>query len=721
MHRLTVSFSLALVAQIVLAQAPLPPRVEVVVETANGVEVRDPYRWMEQGGPQFDQWSRAEAAHARSTLDGIRGREALYERIGELDQPGTGLTDLQVRGGRWLYERLAAGGKRRLFVRRGQEGDERELDLRALLPSADGPWSEVKAARVLSPDGRYLTFGTTRNGEQEPTLRVYDLEEQRLLPDTIEWPLWADSDGFRPRWLSDSSGFLYVRRPDAGAQMDNTERARNGQVFIHRLGTPRAEDAALFGYGLTPGILETDTLYVQGEPHPRWLAILRRMATGREIWVLDLATIGKSPLPQARRIFASDVLARGYGVLGDHLYTVDSADAPRFELVRFDLRSPAPVREVALPQQEGVIGSMALASDAVYVAESVLNESRLHVVDDDGHRSLALGGGTVAALTAGPEGEGAWIEQVDWTQPRSGRVLGVGAKHPAAPPVMGDYPRPEARFSSRVEWATARDGERIPYTIVQRQGATPDGNAYVMLDGYGCFGTSNTAFYWPALEAWLERGGVFVRAAIRGGGELGADWHRAGRDRNKPAAFEDAIDVAKHLVRTGVTRPGRIGVTGGSCGGMTMGMAAIEAPHLIGAAVLSAGAFDQWRMAGQTAAGARSIRDVGDPATAEGTRRILALSPYMQLLDGAERPALLIASGATDYTIPLWVGGKMVARARASQPDGKPVLWDIKWKAGHSAGVDYTQLDTDNFAFLFWQLGHPDFQPRTEDPAPAGE
>lgn len=233
-----------------------------------------------------------------------------------------------------------------------------------------------------------------------------------------------------------------------------------------------------------------------------------------------------------------------------------------------------------------------------------------------------------------------------------------------------------------------------------------------MLDGYGCFGSSGTAFYWPALEAWLEQGGVFVRAGIRGGGELGADWHRAGRDRNKPAAFEDAIDVAKHLIRIGVTRPGRIGVTGASCGGMTMGMAALEAPHLIGAAVLSVGAFDQWRMADQTAAGARSIRDVGDPMTPDGTRRILANSPYMQVLDGAPRPALLIGSGATDYTIPLWVGGKMVARARAALPEGKHVLWDIKWESGHNAGVDYTQLDTDNFAFLFWQLGHPDFQPK---------
>src|SRR5690606_26039107 len=134
--------------------------------------------------------------------------------------------------------------------------------------------------------------------------------------------------------------------------------------------------------------------------------------------------------------------------------------------------------------------------------------------------------------------------------------------------------------------------------------------------------------------------------------------------------FEDAIDVTKHLIRTGVTRAGRVGVSGGSCGGATMGMAALEAPHLIGAAALSVGAFDMWRLAAHSSAGARSIRDFGDPATADGARRIRALSPYYQVLAGAERPPMLISSGATDYAIPLWVGGKMVARSRASAANG---------------------------------------------------
>lgn len=700
-----------LIAAALCAGSDAQPRIEVVEESVHGVAVRDPYRWMERGGPEFDAWAKAESDSARATLDALPGREALKARIIALEQPSGAISGLQVRGERWLYRRADENGTTQTWVRKGRHGAERIVDLLGALPAKDGPWSEIAAARVLSPNGRFVTFGTTQKGEENPTLRVFDLERNTLLPDAIAWPLWADANGFRPRWLADSSGFLYVRRPDASAAMDNTARARRGQIFVHRLGAPVASDRAIFGFGLTPEITETDTLYVQGEPHADWLGIWRRKADGLEVWALDLTKLGAPALPPARRVWSSDVRVPGFGIRGNWLYTADAGGSPRFRIIRFDLSKPAGelVPEVVLPQQEGVLRHLVVAADAVYAVESLLSRSRLHVIDDAGARVIELDAGAVDALDAGIEGRGVWVSQVDWMMPKHGRLVDAGATRLRVSGLDAASPaQPDA--ISEVRWAPARDGERIPYTIVQMRAVKPS-TGYVLMDGYGCFGSVNTPFYWPGLAALLERGGVFVQVAVRGGGDLGADWHRAGRDRNKPAAFEDAIDVAKHLVQTGVTRPGRIAVRGGSCGGMTMGMAALEAPHLFGAAILSVGAFDLLRMASQTSAGARSIRDIGDPETEEGTRRIVALSPYYQILDDAPRPAMLIGSGATDYAIPLWVGGKMVARLRAASPDGKPVIWKIEWEAGHNAGVDYVELDTDDFAFLLWQLGHPEFQP----------
>ena len=718
--RLFLIWSVATAHSVAFPQ-PSPPAARPFVESVHGETRDDPYRWMEAGGAEFESWARQEALWARAVLDGIAGRATLLARIQQLDRPGPGITGLQVRSGRWLFDTLPIGGATRTTVSRaGDSGTGGPLNLTRLLPVRGGPWSEVRHARVLSPNGRFLAFGTTRQGEAEPAIRVYDLEAGRLLPDTIEWPLWADARGFRPRWLADSSGFFYVRSPGASATMNGRDRARRGQVFLHRLGTPATADQPSFGFGITQGVSETDTLYVEGEPDDRWLAILNRRASGREIWIVDLQTV-HTGRPQARKVYESTELVPGFGVREGRLYTLDAAGAERYRLVAVELSRPNAIPSEVLPQQEGVLGHLQVSADAVYVVETRLGKSRLHIVDGAVRRAIDLPEGTVESIAPGPDGRGAWLEITNWLRPRSGWLVRPGAT--AAISLDGgsasEVPAAQANVTE-LHWAIGRDGVRIPYTIVRRANAVRDGTAYVLMSGYGCYGTINAPFYWPALEAWLERGGIFVQASVRGGGELGSAWHQAGSDRNKPTSFEDAIDIVRHLVATRWTRPGRVGVTGGSCGGATMGMAALEAPHLIRAAALSAAALDMSRIAAATSAGARSIREFGDPQTAEGSRRIDALSPYRQLLPGVPRPSLLITSGATDYTIPLWVGGKFVAAARAANPTALPVLWRIDWTGGHNAGRDYAGEDTDLMAFMFWQLGHPAFQDSGQEPRQRG-
>ena len=692
---------------------PAPPPQRPFVETVHEVERQDPYRWMENGGDTFDQWARQEASWARSVLDAIPGRAALFAQIEELDRPSAGMTNLQIRGGRWLYDTLPRGASSRSsVVRLGETGAESRLNLLELLPKEQGPWSKVRHARVLSPNGRHLAFGTTRAGEAEPVIRIYEVRTGRLLPDVIAWPLWADSRGFRPRWLADSSGFLYVRNPEADAAMDSRDRARGGQIFLHRLGTSAAADRPIFGYGITSGIEAADTLYVEGEPDARWLSILNRKPAGRDIWVVDLRSLGAGPL-KARRAYQSEELAPGFGVYDGKLYTLDAAGAERYRVVSVDLSNPDSRPVEILPQQEGVLGHLQVSADGVYVVETRLGENRLHILGGNSVRHIALPEGSVEVASAGPEGKGVWLEITNWLRPRSGWLVRPRAE--TAVSLDGNSVRQQqagSRTMTELHWAVSRDGVRIPYTIVRRANAPRDGSGYVLMSGYGCFGTTNSPFYWPALNAWLDRGGLFVQAGVRGGGELGSGWHRAGSDRNKPTSFEDAIDTVRHLITTGWTRPGRVGLTGGSCGGATMGMAALEAPHLISAAALSAAALDMSRIAAATTAGARSIREFGDPHPPEGARRIDALSPYRQLLPGAPRPAFLIVSGATDYTIPLWVGGKFVAAARTVNNDGPPVLWRIDWTGGHNAGRDYAEEDADLMSFMFWRLGHPAFQPR---------
>lgn len=690
----------------ILAAPPVPAPVPFV-EDLHGVPRHDDFRWMEHQDEEFSDWARRESTWARQQLDMIPGRDDLFRRIKQLDVPAGGYTDLQARGNQWIYERLdLQSGDRVTFSRTGADGQEKVFDVSEAIPSVDGTISEVGHARVLSPDGRFVTIGTTLDGETSPTLRVYDIGRGEWLPDTIDGPLWADSRGFRPRWLADSSGFFYVRNPDARPGMDGRERASRGVVFLHVLGRPTGEDQPIFGYGLTPGIEETDTLYVEGEPDDRWLTILNRKSVGREIWAVDLEADGS---PSARQVFRSDELVAGFGTLDGRLYTLEASGAERYRLISVGLDGADAVPEVEVPEQQGVLGNLQVSRDAVYVVERRLDGSRLHVVTAESRRELALPPGTVEKVSAGPDGEGAWVEIVDWLAPQSGWLVEPGSDV-ARPMGAATAPVSGPSSISELHWAVARDGVKLPYTVLKRTDTPADGEAFVLISGYGCFGTVNSPFYWPALEAWLERGGIFIQAGVRGGGELGSAWHQAGSDRNKPASFEDTIDTAKQLIADGWTRPGRIGVTGGSCGGATMGMAALEAPHLFGAAALSAAALDMNRIAAVTAAGPRTIREFGDPATEEGARRIDALSPYRQLLPGAVRPSLLIMSGANDYTIPLWMGGKFVAAARRANSDAA-VFWRIDWDGGHNAGRDYASEDADLMAFMLQALGHPDFQP----------
>ena len=406
---------------------PAPPPQQFFVETVHGATRADSYRWMENGGEPFDRWAKGEAKWARDLLDGIPGRAALYSEIQALDQPPSGIAGLQARGARWLYDTLPPGASTRSSVIRLEPGGlEKPLRLLNRLPKDEGPWSEVRHARVLSPDGRYLAFGTTRRGEADPAIRVYDIQNERLLPDVIAWPPWADSRGFRPRWLADSSGFFYIRNPRADTAMDNRERARGGQVFLHRLGTSVADDAPIFGYGITKDIAVDDTLYVEGEPDARWLAILNRKPSGRDIWVVDLRTLA-SGRPLARRAYRSDELVPGFGVHEGKLYTLDSANAERYRLVAVDLNDPKSRPVEALPQQPGVLGHLQVSADAVYVVETRLDENRIHVVETKGAREVPISSGSVESTAAGPDGKGVWLEVTNWLRPRSGWLLRPGA------------------------------------------------------------------------------------------------------------------------------------------------------------------------------------------------------------------------------------------------------------------------------------------------------
>lgn len=699
-----------------LASPPPAPRAVAHADTVHGVVIiPDEYRWMEKAGAELDPWIDAEDAYARATLAALPGRAALRERIAELWRTGVGDVDETVideRSARTLVldyslDRARLGvydgnGPLRIVYDPAAEGPERGRAIR-------------NTATLLSPDGRYATVGLVERGEANPRLRILDLTTGTWLPEVLAPPLWADARGFHVAWHPDSRHLFWVRNPGRTDATPDGEREFHGHVYLHRLGTSQEEDVALFGTSLQAEVHAHDTPYPLVSADGRWAGVylLHPARPGaRSLWFAPLD--GARVAGPFREVLRGGMWG-GYGVRGDTLWAIVPAGNTGRRLVRVPLRAAGAEPETVIEDGDGVLSSLAVASDAVYVGRregAIMSLSRLR---GDGTlepiRLPRVGSWDVTTwgLIPGADGRGVRVRlhsplhPDEWlaVAPDAGEALPIRPEPTGLPPELG-------RHAVTVAHAPARDGVLVPVTLLHARDAPRDGSGFVRVEVYGCFGLALNAFYDPSAVAWIERGGTLAVAHLRGGGE----WAR--RDYPHEQRFEDAVDVVEHLVREGWAAPGRVALGGESCGAGTAAIAALDRPDLVAAAALVVGGLDETRSS-ETASGARGVSAAADPGTAIGMRRVVAGSAYHQLLPGARQPAFFLFNGGTDYTIPLWMGAKFVARARSSAgPGSGPVVMRVDRAAGHAGPTDFeAQVEAwaDQLAFLLWQLGHPDFQP----------
>jgi len=277
---------------------------------------------------------------------------------------------------------------------------------------------------------------------------------------------------------------------------------------------------------------------------------------------------------------------------------------------------------------------------------------------------------------------------------------------------QGKYDNPANLVATEVK-AKAADGTLIPLSIVHRKGLKLDGTNPTIVYGYGAYGISQTPFFRPTFLPWFDRGGVFAVAHVRGGGEYGEDWYKAGYKATKPNTWRDAIAGAEWLVANKYTSPAKMSIMGGSAGGIFVGRAITERPELFGAAVSQVGVADALRFE-FSANGVPNIPEFGSVKTEEGFKALLAMSSYAAVKDGTRYPAVLFATGYNDPRVDAWEAGKMAARLQAASTSGKPVLLRLDYNAGHGYGsTKKSQYEerADTFAFLFWQAGIKGFQP----------
>lgn len=688
---------------------PKPPAAKITpaVDTAFGISLTDPYRWMEsrEKDPDWEPYMKAQDAYARSVFQSIPGRDALAKRIGELTGEMAVTRGLAIAGP-WvfLYERPAGANSFRLVVREGMAGAPRVL-IDPNTEKQDGAHISLDWWKA-SEDGKHLVYGISKAGSEDSVIHVMEVATGKVLPERIPRAQYAS-----PQWLPDGSGFFYNQLGKEGLPPTDPTYFLRSRTLLHRLGTDPKTDVAVLGQGLNPDIVVKDSEFpvIGVNPGSRWAfaILIPGVAPESRVWIapLDDVVAGKA---RWQKVCDAEDQVYFTAVDGDDLYIHTFKDTPRYKVLKTSAAAPnLKTATVAVPQGPRVLQNIALAKDGLYLLDMDGGIGRVRRLGRDGKiTDIALPlEGTVTALFSDVGQDGIYVSSENYITPASiYRVSGgkaVDTKLTTPPPFA------LSGFRQTRMFATARDGTKIPLTVVHRPDAKKTGENVVLIDAYGSYGTNADPFFSPRLLPFIEQGGILVTAHVRGGGEYGREWHLAGQKATKANTWRDAIDSAEWLIKEGWTRPGRISVEGTSAGGILATNCLTERPDLWAVVYDRVGSSNTYRMS-FTPGGPANFDEFGDPSTEEGFKALVGMDGYYRVKDGVKYPALLATSGMTDPRVPAWQGAKISERVRVASSSGKPVLLRVEFEAGHGIGSTRTQSDeeyADAFAFIFWQSG----------------
>lgn len=706
----------------VTLSAPRPAAVRPVEDTYYGTTVSDPYRYMEDlQNPEVQAWFKAQNDYTRTVLARIPGRENLLARIKQLDEAATArVFDVRgLPGGRYFYQKVLANEDvARLYVRDGLNAPERLVADPTRLASAGAP-SYVINYYAPSFDGARVAYGASPGGSEDAVIHVVDVATGRETGETIDRGWFGN-----PSWLPDGRSFFHNRMQKMEPGMPQTERELKSKVYLHVVGTDPEKDPLVFGYEVSPKvkIAPTDFPFVATYPgSPYAFGIVSHgVQNEATVYVAPLNSIGKGEIPWRKIVDAEDDVT-DFAPHGDAIYLLSHKGASRFQVVRTSLTNPDPAHaEVVVPAGEAVVRGLAPAEDGLYV----------QLLDGGIGRMLrvpfATAGnakpepvplpldGAVSVASSDPRLPGVLLNLTSWTKAPAIYAYDAGRKRVVDTGLKprGPFDDPQDVVSEEVK-VRSYDGTMVPLSIVHRRGLNLAGSNPTLLNGYGAYGITLDPFFDPKLLAWIERGGVFAVAHVRGGGEYGEDWHLAGKLLTKHNTWRDFIACAQYLIDHKYTSAAHLAGQGGSAGGITIGRAITDRPNLFAAALDVVGLSDALRVE-LSPNGPPNIPEFGTTKTPEGFQALYEMSSYHHVKDGTPYPAVMVSTGINDPRVAPWEPAKMAARLQAATSSGKPVLLRVDYEAGHGVGSTKSQtqrLLADQWSFLLWQLGARDFQP----------
>lgn len=702
--------------------APSAPPVaerKPIADIYHGAKVIDNYRWLEDGNsPATQKWVEQEMSYTRSLLDPLPGRDAIHKRLTELLSIGS-ITPPMLAGKHYFYTRREGMQNQPILYVRDREETLQATSLQKDRVLVDANQLAADGTIALdwfqpSDNGKYVAYGTSPSGSEMSTLHIIETKTGTILPDTIERTRAASI-----AWLHDNSGFYYTRYPKKG-DVPAGQEMYNRHVFFHLLGTDPDTDDLIFGEGRDPEDWPSVFLSNDG----RWLIIhVSQGWTKSELFLMD--THGSNP---PSRLTTGKDFNYAAEIYQGKVYITTNEDAPRNRVFVTDAGNfdRSAWKEI-IPQTDAVLQNVSVYGGKLFAQYEQNAASQLKLFDLEGKKisDVSLPAiGTVFGHGGRWNRDEVFFGFHSFTVPPSVYLLDIR-------PVSAKTPNSEANIAlvsalwSKVdapsidpsayevsqEWFHSKDGTRVPIFVVHKKGLQKTGRNPTLLTAYGGFNISLTPSFSRTAYLWMEHGGVFAVANLRGGAEFGEDWHRAGMLDKKQNVFDDMIAAAEHLISEKYTDKNHLAIQGGSNGGLLMGAMLTQRPDLFRAVICQVPLLDMLRYQDFQIA-KLWIPEYGSSENPDQFKWLYAYSPYHHVKPGTEYPATLFMTGDFDTRVDPMHAKKMAAELQAEAKNGqsktRPILLRIESKAGHGAGKPVTkQIEefTDVYSFLFWQLG----------------
>ncbi len=689
-------------------------RIDDVVETLHGIKIADPYRWLENGeSAETKAWTAAQNATTRAYLDKIEGRDELRTEVSDLLHIGVvappAVQTTKAGTKRYFHtKREGAQNQPTLYVRDKVNGPDRPLiDVSAL--SQDG--TTALDWWYPSNEGDLVAWGSSESGSEDSTLRIRDVKTGGDLPDKIPYARHASV-----AWLPGGKEFFYSRYPTPGSVPPGDEKYFC-KIFHHVIGKDPLTDEIVFGGGRE----KTDVPVVMVSPNGRWLVI--RVHEGwdkSEIYLRDLASKSKDAKKWTEVAVGTPAVFDPI-VRDDKLWIRTNDGASKYHLFAADYKKPDRTHwDEIIQERADVMDDVTIVGKTIIVNYLQNASTKIERFDLKGEPKgpIELPGIGTATVSAPVDGDEAFVDFYSFVTPP--QVLHVDLKTSK----IEMWDRVGASFKAddvKVElmYATSKDGTKIPMFVVARADMKRNGDNPTMLWGYGGFNVNQTPAFSSRALVTVRRGGVWVTAVLRGGGELGEAWHQAGMLQNKQNVFDDFAACAQALIDQKITRPDKLGAIGGSNGGLLVAAVVTQHPELfrVGLALVPLTdmvRYPRFRIAKLW------VPEYGDPDKAADLQWLYAYSPYHHVKDGVRYPSMLFTSAESDSRVDPMHARKMMARMDQAQHDSdppntppgavgdRPILLRLESNAGHGAGKPTSKVVdevVDEMSFAFHELG----------------